>query len=297
MQSASNRDSSFVVDALLFLTVTIWAVNFPLVKLILIELPPFGFNLARLVGASAVLMAICFLFSDTPRVDRADWGRLLIISFVGHTCYQTLFVSGVHRTTATNSAILLGLTPVFVSILSFVTGEERQSLRVWLGVGVSFVGVSLVLHDSTAGAGSVSGDLIILGSTLCWSVYTVIGKPLVRKYGSIATTAYSLGIGSVLFLPLGVSSLVEIEWGNVTGFAWLGTTASLLGALVAAYLIWYYALGRVGPTRTAIYANLTPVMTMIVSYVWIDEHIGLAQIAGTAIILSGIFLVRRARQL
>ena len=295
MANEIRRDTHYVVDSLLLLTVVVWAVNFPLVKLILLELPPLGFNVLRLVGASVILLTICILRSRTPVIDRNDWLRLALISFVGHTCYQMLFVLGVHRTSASNSAILLGLTPVFVAILGTLSGEERHPGRVWLGVGLSFAGVTLVLRGSHAGVGSLEGDMIILASSICWSVYTVFGRPLVRKYGSMPTTAYSLAIGSALFLPFGVPSLGRVAWSEVSRFALLGTVASCLGALVLAYLIWYYALARVGPTRTAIYSNLMPVITMVVSYFWIDEAIGSPQLLGAAAILGGIGLVRGAR--
>ncbi|HJS73399.1 MAG TPA: DMT family transporter, partial [Vicinamibacteria bacterium] len=64
-----------------------------------------------------------------------------------------------------------------------------------------------------------------------------------------------------------------------------------------AYCLWFFAVGRIGPTQTAIYSNLTPVAATIVAYLALDEPLGRRKLLGAAVILLGIYLVRRQKRL
>jgi drug/metabolite transporter (DMT)-like permease len=101
-----SRSHGRAVDAAL-VAVLVWAVNFSVVKLALRHFTPMAFTSIRLVGAS-----ICFLtlarLSPGPSLLPSDRNRLVVLALVGHTFYQVLFIQGIHATSASNSAILLG---------------------------------------------------------------------------------------------------------------------------------------------------------------------------------------------
>ena len=65
-------------------------------------------------------------------------------------------------------------------------------------------------------------------------------------------------------------------------------------ALGFSYIVWYTAVQKMGSSRTAVYSNLTPIVAMIVAAIWLDEAITRTQIAGAALILSGVALTRLA---
>ncbi|HEY7818375.1 MAG TPA: DMT family transporter, partial [Vicinamibacteria bacterium] len=96
--------------------------------------------------------------------------------------------------------------------------------------------------------------------------------------------------------PLGLSDLHQMTPSSIPASAWLGLLYSIVFSLVLAYCMWYFAVDRIGPTQTAIYSNLTPVAAMGVAFVALDEPIGIQKLLGAAVILIGIYLVRRHRQ-
>jgi drug/metabolite transporter (DMT)-like permease len=281
-----------VVDAALVATILVWAVNFSVVKVALRHFTPMAFTSIRLVGAS-----ICFLtlarLSPGPSLLPADRKRLVLLALVGHTFYQVLFIQGIHATTASNSAILLGLTPVFVALLSLFFSSDRPGAGAFLGIGVSILGVYMVLHDSPTGGGSLLGDGLTLAATFCWSLHTVLSQPIVARYGALKTSAYAMSIGSLAFLPLGLPELYRMTPASIPASAWWALGYSIVFSLVAAYCLWYFAVGRVGPTQTAIYSNLTPVAAMVVAYLALDEPVGKRKLVGAVVIFLGIYLVRR----
>lgn len=285
---------TFPVDAALLGTILIWAVNFSVVKIALADLDPYAFNCVRLIGASILFLVLARLVPG-PRILRGDRLRFVGLALVGHTGYQLLFISGIDETTASNSAILLGLTPVFVAILSAAFIGERTSAQVWTGIAVSVLGVYLVLHDSARLGGNSRGDLLTLAASLCWSTYTVAGQPVVARYGLFKTNAYTMALGTLAFLPLGLPALLSTPLGSVPATAWFAAAYSFVFALVVAYSCWYFAVSRIGPTQTAIYSNLMPVAALALAHYWIGEPIGALQLAGATTILVGIYLVRRGR--
>jgi len=280
------------VDAALIGTVLIWAVNFSVVKFALEELEPFAFNSVRLIGASIIFLTLARLV-PAPRILPEDRLLFVALALVGHTGYQFLFISGINETTASNAAILLGLTPVFVAILSSLFSIERVSSRTWIGISVSVLGVYLVLHDSARLGGSARGDWLTLAATMCWSAYTVLGQPVVARYGPFKTNAYTMALGTLVFLPFGIPALLAVDPGTVPAAAWWATVYSFVFALVVAYCCWYFAVARIGPTQTAIYSNLMPVAALAIAHFWIGEPIGTLQVIGATTIFLGIYLVRK----
>lgn len=283
---------TLAVDAALVGTILIWAVNFSVVKLALAHLEPFAFNSVRLIGASILFLVLARIVPG-PSILPEDRLRFVGLALVGHTGYQLLFISGLDATTASNSAILLGLTPVFVAILSASFAVERGSPRTWIGISISVLGVYLVLHDSARLGGSARGDWLTLAATLCWSTYTVAGQPVVARYGLFKTNAYTMALGTLLFLPFGLPALLAVNPGAVPWGAWWGAVYSFVFALVVAYCCWYFAVSRIGPTQTSIYSNLMPVAALAIAHFWVGEPIGALQVVGVLTIFFGIYLVRR----
>ena len=279
------------VDAALIATVLIWAVNFSVVKLAIEHLDPFAFNTFRLVGATTILLLLTRFAPGAP-LERRDWPRFLGLGLLGHTGYQLFFIRSIDETTASNAAVLLGLTPVFVAALSAVTGVERPRMTAWLGIALSVLGVHQVLAASGEVGGTTRGDLLALGASVIWASYTVLGRDLATRYGAFKSNAYLMAIGTLFFLPFGVPALLDAPLSEVPVGAWYATAFSLVFALVFAYCAWYYAVPRIGPTGTAIYANLMPVAALGIAHVWLGEPVSARQLLGAAAIVSGIYLVR-----
>ncbi len=282
-----------MVDVALVATVLMWAVNFSVVKAGLRYFTPMAFTSIRLVGASLCFLAIGWL-QPGPKLLPSDRNRFVVLGVIGHTLYQVLFIQGIHATSASSSAILLGLTPVFVALLSLVLSSDRPSAGAFLGIGISVLGVYLVLRDSMSGGGSFLGDALTLGATFCWSLNTVLSQPMVARYGPLKTSAYAIAVGSLAFLPLGLPELYRMAPASVPASGWWALGYSIVFSLVVAYCLWYFAVGRIGPTQTAIYSNLTPVVATLVAYLALDEPLGFWKLVGAVVIFFGIYLVRKS---
>jgi drug/metabolite transporter (DMT)-like permease len=276
--------------------VVIWGANFSVVKFVLREFPQTSFNALRLALAAAVfLAAIALRATGDPALTRGDWRRIAVLGVIGHLLYQLAFVAGVARTSAGNSALIFGTTPIAVALLSALAGHERVPPGRWFGAALSILGIYIVVGQSATWSSTTAiGDALVFAGMLCWSIYSVVAQPLLKRHSPLVVTGYSMAIGASLYVALALPTLVETEWQGISSTSWVLTILSSLLALAFAYMIWYTAVQRIGSSRTAIYSNLTPIVAMIVAAIWLGEPVGGAQIFGAITILSGVFITRLA---
>jgi len=281
-------------DGLLLLMILIWGANYSVVKAAIREIPPQAFNVLRMGVASAVFAAAIFA-RGLPRVERADLARLALLGTVGHFVYQVCFMAGLSRTTASNSALIIGCSPVAVSIASALAGHERVQRAQWAGVLLSVAGVYLVVGTGAEfGGSSLAGDLFTLGAVCCWAVYTVGSRPLLARYSPLAVTGITMFAGTALYAAASAGQLAQVDWGRVPAWAWASMMLSAVLALNVAYLIWYTSVLRIGNVRTSAYSNFIPLVAMSVAAVALGEAIGASKLGGAAAILAGVVITRIA---
>jgi drug/metabolite transporter (DMT)-like permease len=281
----------------MILLVIIWGVNFPIIKIAFEDFSPFAFNGLRFAAAAVLLTGILRLVEGPIRVDRADWWRLVALGLIGHAGYQTLFIAGLARTTAGNSAVILAMVPLFVGALGVLLGLERPSLRMWLGLVLAFVGIVVLIVGRaglTLDTTTIAGDLITLAASLCWAVYTVLARPMLARLSPLRLTTLTLWFGLPVILASAAPGLVRVEWGAVSQGAWAALAFSTVFAIVVSYLIWYASVQVVGSARTAAFSNLIPLVALVSAHLGLHEPLGLPQVLGTAVVLFGVWLARSA---
>ncbi|MEZ5317979.1 MAG: DMT family transporter [Vicinamibacterales bacterium] len=301
-----------VVDLLLALMVLIWGVNFSVLKVAFREIPAAPFNAVRLALAVAVFLGAIaaarrgprhpgdartvrsVFVTDTP-VTARDVRDLVLLGLVGHFLYQIGFVGGVAATSVSNAALIIGTTPVVVTCLAAAIGRERLSPLHWAGVVLSLVGIYFVVGvRSSFGGASVHGDLLMAGSVLCWSAYTVGAGRLMARHSPLFVTGVTMAIGMVPYVIWAGPAMRQVDWTGVSAWTWGALVFSALFALNVCYLIWYIAVRQIGPSRTAIVSNLVPIAAMIVAAVWLREPVTRTKVAGAVLVLAGVALTRRA---
>jgi len=288
-------------DWLMMIAVMIWGLNYSLVKVALAEIPPLPYNGIRLLLTSAVLILWLRLSGENLEVKKEHLGKIVLLSISGHTIYQCLFIFGIHHTTASNTAVLFGSAPILISIFSSFFKHERIKPVGWFGIVLAFTGVYLVISGKSGGfslhSATLKGDILVLLAVLLWAHYTVSSRPLLKVYSPLKFTALTMGLGSLLFFPFSVPSLMVLPYAQISFKAWACLVYSGVGALAVGLIIWFYSVQRVGNSQTAIYSNLSPLMAVVFAHLVLSESIPASLLGGVAIILLGIFLTRRGREI
>lgn len=294
--SQPESGAGFSASDLLLLVMTfIWGSNFTVVKLALEDFLPLTFNGLRFVIAAAFMIAVALLRGQDFGVARGDRWQFLYLGLLSNVLYQILFILGVARTRAGNAALILAMTPLFTAVISWWGKQEHFTARGVAGLLLAFGGLALIIltgKREVAFSDTLVGDLMMIGATICWTLYAVGARRLVQVYGAIKTTALTMMWGTPILLLLSAPTLAQQNWATVRPGAWLAMTFSALFAIAIAYIIWNYGVRKIGPTRTAVYSNTTPIFAMLVAWPVLGETPTPGQIAGAAVILTGIYLVR-----
>jgi drug/metabolite transporter (DMT)-like permease len=283
-------------DALLLLMTLVWGANFTAIKYSIEDLLPLSFNGLRFAIASVVMLAASFALGHNLKVAKGDGWRLFGLGLFANTFYQSVFIIGMANTRAGNAALILSTTPLVTAIVGRLLKQEYFTARGVFGLLLAFSGIILIIltgHKEVSFRESVLGDCLLVAATLFWSLYTVGSKRMINIYGSMKTTTIMMTTGTPVLLLVCLPSFLRQDWSRVRPIAWAGLIYSALLAIALAYIIWNHGVRKIGPTRTAIYSNITPIVAMLVAWPALGEVPTPGQIAGALVIFIGIYLVRR----
>ena len=297
-------------DGLLLISTVIWGANYSLVKLAVQQIPSHLFNVIRLVIAACLFVGAIVatrgggpLGRPRPGSWRADawsltareWLALAGLGLVGHLIYQLGFIGSISRSSASNTALILGCSPVAVALLTAAVGHERVSRWHWAGAALSVLGIyALAGRGAALSNTSFRGDMAAVLAVCCWATYTVGSKPLLARHSPMVVTGLSMTFGALFYLPLGLAASRGFDWSTMTAFGWTVVVYSGVFSLFVGYLIWYTSVQRIGNLRTSVYSNLTPLLSILIASAFIGERLTPAVLAGAAAILGGVALTRIA---
>ncbi len=292
--AARAGGSVWLTDASLVLVAIIWGVNFSIVKFGTTLIDPLAYNGVRVMLAGLLLLTIA-AGSRTRLPSPREIAVLLALGVLGNGVYQWFFIEGVARTRASDAGLVIAASPAFIAIVGRMLGVERVSRRGVMGILLSVGGIAFVVlgtTNATAGDASLRGDLLVLAGSLCWAFYTVLLKPYTEHLSGLHVSAFTMLGGAIPLFLVALPSIAATPWAKVPLDGWLAIVYSGLFALVIAYLFWYRGVRVIGPTRTAMYSNLQPVVAVLMAWWMLGETPTWSQGVGTACILGGLLLTR-----
>ena len=299
---ARTRPGFGLTDVSLLLMALIWGVNYTSVKYATSVIEPLAFNGVRVTLAAISLVLIAQVATRVFTIEPEGWPgardaiALVLLGMLGNGVYQILFVEGIARTRAGDAALLISAAPAFIAIIGRLRGTEQVSARGVIGIALSILGMGFVVIGTTNADGdqraTLLGDSLLLISSLCWSIYTVYLQPYTHRTGGIHLSALTMVGGMVPLLVVAAPAMLATDWTHVPTLAWGSLAYSGFFALVIAYLFWYAGVRVLGPTRTAMYANLQPIFAVAVASLVLGEVITGWQVAGAISIITGLVLTR-----
>ncbi|MBM4412633.1 MAG: DMT family transporter [Chloroflexi bacterium] len=278
----------------LLATIVIWSANMAIVKSAFESMPPLAFNAVRFMFTPLLMLLIVWFIEKDLRIDRTLWRTVALVGLIGSSGYQLFFVIGLNLTSAANTALLVATTPIWVALIGQLRCTDTLSSIGWTGIVLSFVGVFIILFNGdTMTQASILGDILAILSAMCWAYYTIGARPVLAKYSPLKVTAWTLSIGSIPIMLIGIPETLTVDWGSVTIQGWGGMAYSVLLSIILAYILWYNGVVKVGATRTGIYTSLLPAGGVISAYLILGDPITVREIIGTMAIVLGLYLTRR----
>jgi drug/metabolite transporter (DMT)-like permease len=284
----------WTIELLLLCVVVIWGINYTFGKYGVMELSSIDFTAIRMMIAAPLLLLITLGIERSICIKRNDLIRLLIVSVVGVSLYQTLFMETIKYISATNASLIISISPIFTTVFSLLFKQEKFSTQKLIGSLIAFVGAVLVLlvEDPTSSQKNIFiGSIIGILASMSWGLYPILANPLIHKYSALRVTAWSAMIGAVPLVLLSKSNLAYISI-HVHLTTWLSLVYSIFMVTIFGLVMWYIGVQKIGATNTMVYMYLTPLTAVLFAAIWAGEHIYLQQIIGGIVIFIGLWFVK-----
>jgi len=243
-------------------------------------------------GVLAVVARLVHGRAFLPR--REDWPRFALCALLGIVLNMVLFLEGLERSTAVNTALLLPLIPVFTAVVALVARAERFQLPRAIGMAVAFAGASLVLFQRGPDLSRdyTVGNLLVVANEVCYAIYLVIARPLLRRYPPLVVIAwvFVLSLWAVPLLAVGDTKLAPE---SATAGSWLSIAYIVLFATILTYLLNAFALAHVSASTAAAFIFLQPMITVGGGLAWLGESLPEHFVVATVLTFGGVWIVAR----
>ena len=281
------------------LAVIAWGVAHVATKAAVREISPVAVVFGRTALGALLLAVVLPLRGEKLLPPRGTLLPLVVMGFFGVAFHQLLQAQALTLTSAVNTGWLIALVPVWSALLAAALGKERFGPAKVLGIAVAFAGAMLVITRGRLEPGLVTlpstrGDLLVLVSTVNWAAYTVLGQGTIRRVGPTRATTAIMLLGALMLLPPmaatgGFPGYARLSPAGGAALLFLGLACSGLG-----YLLWSQALEEAEPSRVAALLYLQPLVTLAAAAALLGEPVGLATIAGGALVVGGVAVVQRS---
>ncbi|NWF61151.1 MAG: EamA family transporter [Fischerella sp.] len=286
MKTATVRLSNILLTALAPMT---WGTTYVVATELL---PP---NHPLLVAALRSLPIGILLTAWLRKLPKGIWWwRILLLGSLNIGIFQALLFIAAYRLPGGVAATAGAIQPLLVVLFSWIILNEKPSKLSIVAAIAGFVGVGLLVLDSTARLDSV-GIVAAIAGAATMGLGTVLVKRWKRPVSLLVFTAWQLAVGGVVLLPIALvieGPITDFSTTNLLGFFYLG----LVGTGVA-YALWFRGIDKLKASAVSYLGLISPVVATLIGFVLLDQAFTPIQLIGIAIVLMSVLIGQRTNQL
>ena len=291
MLPASALRWSMVVAVLVMV---VWGANFPITKYILERVGVgcflfFRFLLLPLVGFAL----LAFIYRKRWRYavpKRDDWARFAACGIVGHAMHVGIVMWGMNLSTPFSSALVLTSGPLWTLLILAALGTEKLRGPQVTGTLLAFGGILLFLSDKfTAGhARAGLGDVVLLFAASLFSLYTIMVRPLVTRYGPLMVLVWTLVVAAPPMLLISLPAALALDYAAVTPLTWWWLFWAITVSSFLGWLGWAWVNAVRGIARSAPLQYMMPPLAAVFSWITLGESFTWLKLVGALVVMVGV---------
>lgn len=269
----------------------LWASSFIALKLAFSAYDPMVVIFGRMITASICFIPFLGVFKRNP-ILRGDLPALIFM-IVCEPCLYFLFeAAALKNTSASQAGMITAMLPLMVAIAAGIYLKESITIKTVLGFLVAILGacmLSLAAQSNHSAPSPVKGNFFEFMAMVFATGYTVSLKRLSERYEPLLLTAMQAFAGSIFFLPFlffpGTELPVSFSAVPALSIVYLGIFVTL-----GAYGLYNYAVSKVPASKASAYVNLIPVLTVLFSWLILDERMSAVQYMASAMVIMGVVM-------
>jgi len=279
----------------LFILMFFWALMHPFSKMIAGDVSHVLMAFLRNALGTLTLLGLIWLKKRNLKIHKNDILPLVLLGIFGTALSSLFLFMGIELSTATNASILVNTNPIFIALLAPFLIHEKLKRKQLLGVATAFLGMALVASNGLSIEELINskfflGNLLLLASALCITVYTIYGKKFIKKYGGMVATFYTVLSGALFLLIISIITNDIYSIPEISGSEWL--IIAYIGIIITGfiYALWYKSINFIGAARASSFKLLIPVFATLVSIILLGEFPSMITVIGGLLVLGGLIL-------
>jgi drug/metabolite transporter (DMT)-like permease len=249
----------------------------------------------RFVLATPMLIVATLLWKGRSalRIDLKDVPYLVLLATIGVTLSFYLQALSLDYTTATNFTLIFNLSTFMIMFLCIAMFGEKLTRHKLIGAVVAFLGLALITTNGNFGVSPhLLGDGIALLGTICWAIYTVLGKKMNEKYSALTVLNYVFLFASLELIPF------YLMTPHTSPLAFNATTWVSMGFLtlccsLIAFLVYNYSLEKLSASTVALFIYVMPLSGVLLAALVLGESLTAYTLAGAILIIFGMYEAER----
>ena len=276
---------------------TIYGINHTIAKGVMpTYITPFGFIFLRVTGAALLFWGISF-FGPKEKIEKKDYGRLLLAAVLGMTINMLAFFKGLELSTPINSAVLITISPIIVVLLSAFFLKERITPNKGLGVALGFIGaIALVLFGAELRQDAPNiplGNMLFLVNATAYGSYLIVAKKLVAKYHPFTLMKWLFTIAIIINFPITYGEFSQIQWASIPLWAYGVISFVVIGTTFCTYLFNIYAMTELKASTIGAFMYVQPLFGILFALVTGKDSLTFVKIGATILVLIGVYLASK----
>lgn len=274
-----------------------WGGNAVVARGVVDVVPPISLAFWR--WALAFLILLPFTLGHVKRDWKTavySWKWLLVLSFLGVSCFNTLLYTAAHTTTAINVSLMQTVMPATIILISWVVFQEKISSIQMVGVAVSMAGACLIVIRGQwrvlMTMELVEGDVLMLIAVFIYALYSALfrKRPPIHPLSMLILT---FGLGALMLLPLYLWELAVVGPFSLNPAALMSILYVALFPSVVAYFCWNRGIELIGANRAGLFSYLVPVFASVMAIFFLGETLQGYHVMGMALIIVGMVIFNR----
>ena len=296
-ESKPTAPARIAPAGLMFLAITSvgWGFNWPVTKYLLSEVPPLTLRGTTGVIGAMLLATLALARSQSLRVERRLWPRLMLAALLNVTGWMVLMGLALLWLPASEAALIAYTMPVWASLLAWPVLGERPTILRTVALVMAFAGLAAIMGGNgiSATTEKLPGIVMALSGAVGFALGTVLAKKLPLPLPPIPAAAWQIGLGCLPIVIIGFAvETTHIE--KITRLGWWLLTYSTVIQFCIAYVCWFAALARLPASVAAIGTMAVPVIGVVASAISLGEPLGPTQIVALVLTLAGVVLATRS---